>query len=64
MFQRDEEYRNFQSRANKLVGFYAENNEVRDSDSYDVVVQIIVKLLPPDEVDLYPDGFPEGIYLT
>jgi len=62
-YNRDEEYSNFKSRANKLVGYYAEKNELGDSDSYDVVIQTIVELLPPDAVDLYPDGFPEGIYL-
>ncbi len=62
-YNRDEEYNKFKSRAKKLVGFYAEKKEVGDSDSYDVVIQTIVELLPPDGVDLYPNGFPEETYL-
>ncbi len=62
-YNRDEGYRHFKSRAKQLVGDYAEKDKVGDSESYDVVIQTIADLLPPDGADLYHDGFPEGIYL-
>src|SRR6266511_3643618 len=54
-YNRDEAYSHFKSRAKKLVGYDAEKDEVGDSDSYDVVIQTIAELLPPDAVDLYPN---------
>lgn len=39
----------------------AEKDEVANSDCYDVVIQAVVDLLPPDLSDLYPGGLPEGI---
>ncbi len=60
-YNRDEEYSHFKSRAEKLVGHFSEKDEVRDSDSYDIVIKAIYDLLPPDAVELYPNGFPEGI---
>jgi hypothetical protein len=62
-YNRDDEYNYNKSRIKRLVGYDAEKDEVGDSDSYDVVIQTIVELLPPDAADLYRDGFPEGIYI-
>jgi hypothetical protein len=62
-YNRDEAYSYFKSKVKELVGYEAEKDEVGDSDSYDVVIQTIVELLPPDGVDLYPNGFPEEIYI-
>jgi hypothetical protein len=62
-YNRDEEYSRLKSRIIKLVGYGSEKDEVRDSDSYEVVIQTIVKLLPPDMVDLYPDGSPDEIFI-
>ncbi len=60
-YNRDEEYRRFKSRLSELVGYTGENDEVGDSDSYEVVIRVLDDLLPPDAVELYPNGFPEGI---
>jgi len=62
-YNRDEEYRHFKTRLIKLVGHTAENDEVGDADSYEVVIRVVDDLLPPDSVELYPNGFPEGIYI-
>lgn len=62
-YNRDEEYRHFKSRLIKYVGHTAENDEVGDEDSYEVVIKVMDDLLPPDAVELYPDGFPEEIYI-
>ncbi|HLO13935.1 MAG TPA: hypothetical protein VK206_03835 [Anaerolineales bacterium] len=62
-YNRDEEYSYFKSKVKELVGYEAEKDEVGDSDSYNVVIQTIVELLPPDAVDLYPNGFPDEIYI-
>jgi hypothetical protein len=60
-YNRDEEYRHFKSRAKKLVGYETDKDEVGDSDSYVIVIKTIDDLLPPDAVELYPNGFPEEI---
>jgi hypothetical protein len=62
-YNRDEEYRYFKTRLIKLVGHTAENDEVGDADSYEAVIRVVDDLLPPDSVELYPNGFPEGIYI-
>ena len=41
----------------------AENPELSDSSSYDVMIRVIDDLLPPDAADLYPDGMPDDIEL-
>jgi len=60
-YNRDEEYRQFKSRVIKFVGHTGENDAVADAASYEVVIRVIDDLLPPDVVELYPNGFPEGI---
>jgi len=58
-YSRDVEYSHFKTRISNLVGFEAEKDEVGNSESYDVVIQVIVDLLPPDVSDLYPGGLYE-----
>ncbi len=60
-YNRDETYRQFKSKLIKFVGHTAENDKVGDADSYEVVIRVLDDLLPPDAVELYPNGFPEGI---
>jgi len=55
-YSRDMEYSLFKAKISKLVGYDAEKDELRDTDSYNVMLQVIVHLLPPDVLDLYPNG--------
>ena len=54
-YSRDMEYNRFKAKISKLVGYETEKDELRDSDSYNIILQIIVDLLPPDVLDLYPN---------
>ncbi len=62
-YNRLQEYGRAKALVYYLVGDGAERPEIRDSESYDVLIQVISDLLPPDVADLYPNGFPEGIAL-
>jgi hypothetical protein len=55
-YSRDMEYSRFKAKISKLVGYETEKDELRDSDSYNIILQVIVDLLPPDVIDLYPNG--------
>jgi hypothetical protein len=39
-----------------LVGWHAELPELRSTEDYEVIIRTLDDLLPPDDVDLYPDG--------
>lgn len=58
-YDRDKEYDRLKGKTIQLVGYEADKDELGDSDSFDLVVKVIVDLLPPDAVDLYPNGLPE-----
>jgi len=58
-YNRDIEYSRFKAKISKLVGYKAEKDEVGNSESYDVVIQAVVDLLPPDVSDLYRDRMDE-----
>jgi hypothetical protein len=62
-YSRDDEYRKFKSRASKLVGYLCEKKELCDTVSYEAVIQMIDRLLPPDSINLYSNGMPEGVSL-
>ena len=62
-YSRPEEYSRIKSEVSRLVGDEAQRSEVQDSESYDVLIQVISDLLPPDVVDLYSEGTPEDIEL-
>jgi hypothetical protein len=62
-YNQSQAYSDFKAEASEFVGWEAENSELCDSDSYEVVIDAIVSLLPPDESDLYPDGLPDDIEL-
>ncbi len=62
-YNRDEEYRRLKSEVIKFVGYLAENDEVGDAESYELVIRVLDDLLPPDTVELYPNGFPEGVFI-
>lgn len=55
-YSRDMEYNRFKAKISKLVGYETEKDELRDSDSYNIILQVVVDLLPPDVLDLYPNG--------
>jgi hypothetical protein len=55
-YRRDIEYSRLKAKTSKLVGYESEKDELRDSDSYNIILQVIVDLLPPDILDLYPNG--------
>ena len=55
-YSRDMEYNRFKAKISKLVGYETEKEELRDSDSYNIILQVVVDLLPPDVLDLYPNG--------
>lgn len=58
-YHRIHTYDSLKTAACSLVGVTAENPQLRTSAAYDLVVGAIADLLPPDDVDLYPDGKPE-----
>jgi hypothetical protein len=58
-YHRIRTYLALRNRVIPLVGWYAEREELRTSDHYQLVIDTIVDLLPPDEVDLWPEGRPE-----
>lgn len=58
-YSRDMEYNRFKAKISKLVGYETEKDELRDSDSYNIILQVVVDLLPPDVLDLYPNGLYE-----
>jgi len=58
-YTRDIEYNRFKTKISKLVGYQAEKDEVGNSESYDVVIQAVVDLLPPDVSYLYLDRMDE-----
>jgi hypothetical protein len=62
-YNRHAEYLRFKTQISSLVGWRAENPELSDSSSYDVMIRVIDDLLPPDAADLYPDGMPDDIEL-
>ena len=55
-YSRDMEYNRFKAKISKLVGYETEKDELGDSDSYNIILQFVVELLPPDVLDLYPNG--------
>ena len=55
-YRRDVEYSRFKAKISKLVGYETEKDELRDSDSYNIILKVVVDLLPPDALDLYPNG--------
>jgi hypothetical protein len=55
-YSRDMEYNRFKAKISKLVGYETEKDELGDSDSYNIILQVVVELLPPDVLDLYPNG--------
>jgi hypothetical protein len=58
-YDRIKKHIELRNRAIQLVGWDAENEQLRSSKFYDVVVKTIDDLLPPDHVDLDPDGIRE-----
>jgi hypothetical protein len=44
---------------NHLVGFQAEKEQIRTMKHWDAVRDAVNDLLPPDDVDLHPDGKPD-----
>jgi hypothetical protein len=58
-YHRIRTYLALRNRVIPLVGWYAEREELRTSDHYQLVIDTIVDLLPPDEADLWPEGRPE-----
>ncbi|MFN5856111.1 MAG: hypothetical protein ACK456_09485 [Pseudanabaenaceae cyanobacterium] len=62
-YNRYKEYSRFKSKIKNLVGDNAEKDDVRNSESYEEVIQALISLLPPDSTDLYPEGFPKEIYI-
>jgi len=46
---------------NYLVGFEAKNTQLRTMQHWDVVSKAVNDLLPPDDVDLYPEGKPKDV---
>lgn len=52
---RVQKYVELRTRASLLVGSTAEKIELRTSAHYDVVIQTIGDLLPPDQIDLADD---------
>jgi hypothetical protein len=62
-YDRDIEYNRYKAIVSNLVGYSAEKREVADAPSYDLVIQYIVSLLPPDGADLYPNGYPDDVIL-
>ena len=63
-YNRHAEYDRFKTQISGLVGWGAENPELSDSSSYDVMIRVVDDLLPPDAADLYPDGMPDDIELV
>ena len=57
-----EEYYRFKTKISGLVGWKAERDELRNSDSYEVVLNVVVDLLPPSISDLYPNGLDDAEY--
>ena len=55
-YSREMEYSRFKAKISKLVGYETEKDELGDSDSYNIILQVVVDLLPPDILDLYPNG--------
>lgn len=62
-YNRVMDYHRFKTQISHLVGWGAENQELGDSSSYDVMIQVIDDLLPPDGADLYPNGIPDDVEL-
>jgi putative transposase len=58
-YHRIRTYLALRNRVIPLVGWHAEREELRTSDHYQIVIDTIVDLLPPDEADLWPEGRPE-----
>ena len=55
-YDRSQRYSHLKHQAERLVGWFAKNAALRSSPAYDVVIETIADLLPPDDADLYPDG--------
>jgi hypothetical protein len=55
-YDRGQRYSHLKHQAERLVGWHAQNAALGNSAAYEVVVQTIADLLPPDDTDLYPDG--------
>ena len=58
-YNRIRTYVELRNRTTHLVGWMAHEPKLKTSICYDVVIRTIDDLLPPDDVDLYPDGRPE-----
>lgn len=57
-YHRIKTYNGLKGLIKSLVGFNAEKKELRTMVHYDIVVKAVNDLLPPDDVDLFPDGKP------
>jgi len=55
-YHRIRRYTELKRKIASLVGSQAEKEELRSSEAYEIVRSTIDDLLPPDSVDLYPDG--------
>ncbi len=57
-YNRIHAYERLKQQAETLVGWQVKNPQLKTSKSFDAVVRTIGDLLPPDDVDLYPEGKP------
>jgi hypothetical protein len=59
-------YNHLRSQITPLVGWYAAHPDLRNSGDYQLVIETIINLLPPDSIDLrYPPPLPyRRSYLT
>jgi len=55
-YNRIETYLSLRDSIQYLVGWYAHNPEIKTRLHHDAVIRTIADLLPPDQVDLYPEG--------
>jgi hypothetical protein len=62
-YRKEMEYSRLKAEVSKMVGYSAEIEELGDSDSYQIILQVIIDLLPPDATELYPSSLPEEIEL-
>jgi hypothetical protein len=58
-YNRIREYDRLKTAAMHLVGDGSENPHLKTHKAYDLVVRAIDDLLPPDDVDLFPEGKPK-----
>ncbi|MCL4295596.1 MAG: hypothetical protein KJ077_07705 [Anaerolineae bacterium] len=54
-YNRIRRYIELRNKAGHLVGTLADNQQLRNSKSYDVVIKTIDDLLPPDNIDVQGD---------